>query len=110
MHPSFHEYYMYTASQKFFFFVDPHRRNSVSVKRVANCSVMQELQYLLRLARRTAEEKDDKEKAGKFESTVAANWFSSSNALKIYSTFLELDKDQNGIMLFKYRFFYPEVN
>mmetsp|Transcript_29732 Transcript_29732/g.40850 ORF Transcript_29732/g.40850 Transcript_29732/m.40850 type:complete len:283 (+) Transcript_29732:16-864(+) len=98
MHPSFHEFYMYTASQKFFFFVDPHRRNAISVKKLAHCAIMQELQYLLRAARKLSTSVNDSGEVSKFEQSISANWFSGQNALRIYTLFLELDKDQNGML------------
>lgn len=100
MHQSFHEYYMYTASQKFFFFADPYRRNTISVKKLVHCSVMEELQYLLRHARRARAtgnfNDDDNDKMANFDQFMEGNWFCGSNALKIYSLFLDLDQDQNG--------------
>jgi serine/threonine-protein phosphatase 2A regulatory subunit B'' len=89
---------MYTASQKFFFFVDPHRRNAISIKKIAHCAIMQELQYLLRAARKLSTEINDSSEVSRFEQLISANWFSSQNALRIYTLFLELDKDQNGSM------------
>lgn len=50
MHESFYEYYVYTASQKFTFFLDPRRTNVMSIKKVAHSAVMEELLYLRRLA------------------------------------------------------------
>eukprot|EP01036_Dinobryon_divergens_P031956 gene31956-41453_t len=94
MHNSFHEFYMYTASQKFFFFCDPHRHNSISLKKLAHSTVMQELQHLLRAARKAREDNDNSD----FSYATANSWFSGNNALRIYSYFLELDKDQNGML------------
>lgn len=96
MHESFHEFYMYTASQKFFFFVDPHRRNAISVKKLAHSATMQEFRHLLRAIRMLPAAAHDSRQLSKLGQLISANWFSGHNALRIYKLFLELDKDQNG--------------
>ena len=50
MHPSFHEYFVYTAAQKFLFFLDPRRTNSMSIKKIAHSKPMEELLQLRKLA------------------------------------------------------------
>lgn len=125
MHESFYEYYVYTASQKFTFFLDSRRTNLMSIKKLAHSAVMEELLSLRRLSHNyfshlsvnnTPEDEDlNMQLAMEFENMVctcvllisffshlvqsASNWFSGSNAVKIYSLFLELDKDQNGISI-----------
>jgi hypothetical protein len=48
MHESFHEFFAYTASQKFLFYLDAHRRNCLSIKHLAHHWTMQELLILCR--------------------------------------------------------------
>ena len=50
MHESFYEYYVYTCSQKFLFFLDPRKTNMIGIKRLAHSAVMAELLALRRLA------------------------------------------------------------
>ena len=50
MHESFYEYYVYTASQKFTFFLDSRRTNLMPIKKLAHSAVMEELLYLRRLS------------------------------------------------------------
>ncbi len=50
MHKSFFEFYVYTASQKFLFFLDSRRTNVLSIKKLAHSSVMEELLFLRRLS------------------------------------------------------------
>jgi hypothetical protein len=50
MHESFREFYVYTASQKFMFFLDSRKCNVVSIKKLAHSSVMEELLFLRRLS------------------------------------------------------------
>jgi hypothetical protein len=50
MHPSFHEYYAYTASQKFMFFLDTRKANLMSIKKIAHSPVMVEMLQLKKLS------------------------------------------------------------
>jgi hypothetical protein len=90
MHESFFEYYVYTASQKFLFFLDPRRANLLPILKLAHSSVMVELLDLRQLGNRV--ELDTKA----VEARLQKNWFSDTNAVRLYSLFLELDRDQNG--------------
>ena len=51
MHESFHEFFAYTASQKFLFFLDMHRRNTLPIKTLAHSSIMEELLTLCNISR-----------------------------------------------------------
>lgn len=46
----FYEFYVCTAAQKFFFFLDPRMTNSVSIKKLAHSKEMEELLYIRKLA------------------------------------------------------------
>eukprot|EP01038_Epipyxis_sp_PR26KG_P004217 gene4217-5993_t len=93
LHESFYPFYVYTASQKFLFFLDQHKKNLISVKKLAHSAIMEELLYLRRLARiETEMDPND------FEIQTNANWFNGSNALRIYTKFLDLDRDENGML------------
>lgn len=51
MHESFHEFFAYTASQKFLFFLDVHRRNTLPIKTLAHSAIMEELLTLCLISR-----------------------------------------------------------
>lgn len=55
MHESFYEYYVYTAAQKFLFFLDTRRTNSISIKKLAHSKEMEELLALRKLAQQAVE-------------------------------------------------------
>jgi hypothetical protein len=50
MHESFHEFYVYTAAQKFMFFLDPRRSNLIPIKKIAHSAAMEELFGIRKLA------------------------------------------------------------
>jgi hypothetical protein len=50
MHESFHEFYVYTAAQKFLFFLDPRRTNLIPIKTIAHSAAMEELLSIRKLA------------------------------------------------------------
>ncbi|ESQ41860.1 hypothetical protein EUTSA_v10013373mg [Eutrema salsugineum] len=85
MPPSFTQTYCRIASQKFFFFCDPHRRGKACIKKIllSNC-----LQELMELHQESEEEVTDTEQA--------ENWFSLTSAQRICDMFLALDKDMSG--------------
>lgn len=93
MHESFYEYYTYTCSQKFFFFLDNRRNNSIRIKKLAHSAIMEELLSLLRLDT-TSQDMSLQE----HRHLVDSNWFSGGNAVRLYELFLDLDRDQNGML------------
>jgi serine/threonine-protein phosphatase 2A regulatory subunit B'' len=72
MPPAFNQMYCRIASQKFFFFCDPHRRGRACIKKIllSNC-----LQELMELHQESEEEVTDTEQA--------ENWFSLTSAQRI---------------------------
>uniref|UniRef100_A0A1J3E668 Putative serine/threonine-protein phosphatase 2A regulatory subunit B'' subunit TON2 n=1 Tax=Noccaea caerulescens TaxID=107243 RepID=A0A1J3E668_NOCCA len=85
MPEAFIQMYCRIASQKFFFFCDPHRRGKACIKKIllSNC-----LQELMELHQESEEEVTDTEQA--------ENWFSLTSAQRICDMFLALDKDMSG--------------
>ncbi|CAA7061891.1 unnamed protein product [Microthlaspi erraticum] len=85
MPEAFMQMYCRIASQKFFFFCDPHRRGKACIKKIllSNC-----LQELMELHQESEEEVTDTEQA--------ENWFSLTSAQRICDMFLALDKDMSG--------------
>ena len=86
---AFYPYYVFTAARRFFFFLDPKRTRRINIKKLGHSTVMEELLYLKRLSQ--VQNAVD-------PSQVATNWFSGQNALKLYSLFLELDRNKTGCL------------
>jgi len=93
LHPSFYPYFVFTCCRRFFFFLDSRRTRRISIKKLAHSTVMEELLFL----RRISQFEHDMDLA-QFNAQISANWFSGANALRIYSLFIDLDKDQNGML------------
>ena len=89
MPPSFYPYYVFTAARRFFFFLDTRRTQRINIKKLGHSSVMEELLYMKRLSH----VKNDID-----PSQISTNWFSTDNALKLYSTFLDLDVSKSGVL------------
>lgn len=79
---NFYPFYVFTAVRKFFFFLDPRRTCKIAIKDLITSPVLDEL---LQLRDENWDEETD-------------NWFSAHNALRVYSQYLECDKDHNGML------------
>ncbi|KAL9279900.1 putative serine/threonine-protein phosphatase 2A regulatory subunit B'' subunit TON2 [Arabidopsis thaliana] len=99
MPPAFNQMYCRIASQKFFFFCDPHRRGRACIKKILLSNCLQELMELHQVSlvegcmtysfvTESEEEVTDTEQA--------ENWFSLTSAQRICDMFLALDKDMSG--------------
>jgi len=86
---TFYPYYVFTAARRFFFFLDTKRTQRISIKKLGHSTVMEELLYLKRLS----QVQHDVDPA-----QISTNWFSTQNSIKLYNTFLDLDKDKNGCL------------
>ncbi|PAA63774.1 hypothetical protein BOX15_Mlig028291g1, partial [Macrostomum lignano] len=80
----FHSFYVCTAVRKFFFFLDPLRTGRIKISDILASSFLDDLLELR-----------DEELS---EAAQSSNWFSALNALRVYGTFLNLDKDENGML------------
>jgi serine/threonine-protein phosphatase 2A regulatory subunit B'' len=91
-------YYVFTASRRFFFFLDPRRTRRIAIKKLAHSTVMEEFMYFRRISRYSHE----------MDITLQLkdNWFRASNALRLYQTFLDLDQDENGTLSVNELLFY----
>ncbi|XP_050438348.1 serine/threonine-protein phosphatase 2A regulatory subunit B'' subunit gamma-like [Adelges cooleyi] len=81
---TFYAFYSCMAVRKFFFYLDPLRTGKIRIVDILSCGFLDDLLEL-------REETWCKESQKK-------NWFSVPSALRIYSMYLELDKDQNGLL------------
>ena len=93
LHEQFYPYYTFTAARRFLFFLDPRRTRRLNIKKLAHSSIMEEFLFLERI---TQYERDLTPDA--FSSQINNNWFSCHNALRVYNDFIQLDKDQNGML------------
>lgn len=80
----FRSFYTVTAIRKLQFFLDPKRRGRIELGRMISSPVVHEL-LMLRRSDVSAEE-------------LRYNWFSLEYAENLYSDYLELDRDQNGML------------
>ncbi|CAH2231730.1 jg14310 [Pararge aegeria aegeria] len=81
---SFTPFYVCTAARKFLFFLDPLRARRVRIRDVLSCSFLDDLLEL----REEDLPMDLQEQ----------NWFSAASALRVYGQYLNLDRDQNGML------------
>lgn len=81
---SFHSFYLCTAVRKFLFFLDPLRTGRVRILDILACSFLDDLLEL-------RDEELSKE-------AQEQNWFSAPSALRLYSNYLNLDRDHNGML------------
>jgi hypothetical protein len=92
MPESFYPFYVFTSARRFFFFLDPRRRRKLNINKLAHSTLMEEFLFIKRLA------KYEKEMPPEIvKSQMANNWFSPDSAKAIYTSYVSLDKDRNGI-------------
>ncbi|XP_022656682.1 serine/threonine-protein phosphatase 2A regulatory subunit B'' subunit gamma-like isoform X2 [Varroa destructor] len=83
LEPSFHSFYCCTAVRKFIFFLDPYRTDRVRIDEIILSSFLDDLLEL----------REDLPRAA-----LEANWFSAVSTRKVYSRFMDLDTDKNGML------------
>lgn len=81
---SFYNFYICTAVRKFFFFLDPCRTQKIRIQDILACGFLDDLLEL---------REDDLPKE-----IQESNWFSAPSALRVYSNYLMLDTDHNGML------------
>lgn len=81
----FYPFYVFTAVRKFFFFIDPKRTGRLHLSDLHKSPIFTEFHTMRSELPMEASE-------------AARNWFSMQSALNIYGMYLELDKDQNGML------------
>ncbi|VVC26774.1 Hypothetical protein CINCED_3A005191 [Cinara cedri] len=80
----FYSFYACMVIRKFFFYLDPLRTGKIQIIDILSCGFLDELLEL-------REENVNTDMQTK-------NWFSVPSALRIYSSYLELDTDHNGLL------------
>jgi serine/threonine-protein phosphatase 2A regulatory subunit B'' len=83
----FHNFYVFTAVRKLFFFLDPNGRLKISIKDILTSAVYREINEIQQAFDLTPD-----------DPRTARNWFSGHSAMNVYSTYLSLDRDQNGML------------
>ncbi|RWS10828.1 serine/threonine-protein phosphatase 2A regulatory subunit B', partial [Dinothrombium tinctorium] len=81
---SLHPFYLCVAARKFFFFLDPHHSEKIKILDILESGFLDELLEL--------------RNANLVKTREETNWFSSSNVLRLYSQYINLDEDQNGML------------
>jgi len=84
---NFYPFYVFTAVRKFFFFLDPRHTSRIAIKDLVSSPILHELLQLHSFS--PGDPHDEAE---------AYNWFSAPSTLRVYSQYLELDVDHNGML------------
>jgi len=92
IHESFKPFYVYTASRRFLFFLDPKRRREINIFKLGTSAPMEELLFLQRMSQYQSEDSSEMDVAEQ----LSHNWFWPENALALYRAYLNLDRDRNG--------------
>ena len=100
MPENFSPFYVFTAVRRFMFFLDPKHTGRIPISVLIRSRVMDEL---LQLGMQTGTNASSDDASDKPDEQVqnddfSGNWFSAENALRVYSEYLELDTDQNGML------------
>lgn len=102
---SFYPFYVFTASRRFFFYLDSkYSYRKLSIDILAHSTVMEEFLFFKRLSdfehqqEQQNNQNDDHGKQPVVTESSGANWFSSENAMNVYTNYINLDKDQNGML------------
>ncbi|KAA6368269.1 MAG: putative Serine/threonine-protein phosphatase 2A regulatory subunit B'' subunit gamma, partial [Streblomastix strix] len=78
------QYYVCMATRKFFFFLDPMRIMHIPISKILTSSLLAEL---LDMREENISEED-----------LINNWFSPVNFHRVYENYLDLDKDEDGLL------------
>ena len=99
---NFYPFYVFTAVRVFFFFLDPNHTGRVSLRALVGSRAFAEWLAVLPPGH------EDLGPAGAMVPETGGlgprarprpgNWFSAGNALRVYSAYLQLDGDQNGML------------
>ncbi|CAM9198360.1 unnamed protein product [Chrysoparadoxa australica] len=89
---NFAPFYVFTAVRRFMFFLDPKKSGRIDINTIVRSKAMDELMDLGMTGAGSGEEGDAS------DTELAKNWFSAENTLRVYSEYLELDTDQNGML------------
>ncbi|KAL3315608.1 Serine/threonine-protein phosphatase 2A regulatory subunit B'' subunit gamma [Cichlidogyrus casuarinus] len=80
----FTNYYVHTVVRKFFFFLDPFRVNRVRIMDVLASGFLDSL--------------SDLRNTNLTEIQLSENWFSAQSVIRIYTSYIQLDEDKNGLL------------
>ena len=100
---TFYPFYVFTASRRFFFYLDSkYNSRKLNIDVLAHSTVMEEFLFFKRLSDFEQQQEQQNDNDGKqvpvVSETSGTNWFSSENAMKVYTSYINLDKDQNGML------------
>jgi serine/threonine-protein phosphatase 2A regulatory subunit B'' len=76
----FKQFYIYTAARKFMFFLDPRRTGQISVRAILSSKILEEFLGL----------RDGPQ--------ASANWFSLDSTTTVYSRYIDMDGDGDGML------------
>jgi hypothetical protein len=94
LHDSFLPFYVFTAVRRIFFFGDPLRTKKITITKLSHSQEMDEFLWLQRLD----QYRDDYATQRAYQKEVDSNWFSATNAIRLYEGYIASDRDGNGML------------
>lgn len=94
LHDSFIPFYVFTAVRRIFFFLDSLRTKKITINKLSQSQEMDEFLWLQRLD----QYREDYATQRAYQKEIDSNWFSASNAIRLYEAYVAGDKDGNGML------------
>ncbi|KAJ8598630.1 hypothetical protein CTAYLR_003062 [Chrysophaeum taylorii] len=100
MDEKFHAFYVFTAVRRFMFFLDPRRTGRISIDTLAASSMAAELDEIVEMPAvlPSSTKHPPPAPATPLLPSSSSSWFFPDNAKRVYSDYLELDVDHNGML------------
>lgn len=94
LHETFIPFYVFTAVRRIFFFLDSLRTKKITIHKLSHSQEMDEFLWLQRLD----QYREDYATQRAYQKEIDSNWFSASNAIRLYEAYVASDKDGNGML------------
>lgn len=94
LHDSFIPFYVFTAVRRICFFLDSLRTKRITIHKLSHSQEMDEFLWLQRLD----QYREDYATQRAYQKEIDSNWFSASNAIRLYEAYIASDKDGNGML------------
>jgi hypothetical protein len=94
LHDTFIPFYVFTAVRRIFFFLDSLRTKKITIHKLSHSQEMDEFLWLQRLD----QYREDYATQRAYQKEIDSNWFSASNAIRLYETYVASDRDGNGML------------
>lgn len=93
--PLFETFYVCTVVKKFFFFLDPLHTGRIRIEDAISTGMLSEI---LELRNEANAKESEGEEDQEIHEKQDRSWFSLESVIEVYDTFLNLDKDHNGLL------------